>query len=104
MFKLLTEEEFFYVIYRFINENSDIFKIIDIEKNYLILINKYKKLFKLENHNNDICLGKLIFISNFTKTYIDDIRQLITINKNTYIKQSQNYIFYSKQLSIIQLS
>ena len=104
MFKLLTEEEFFYIIYRFINENSDVFKVIDMEKNYLILINKYQKLFKLENNNNDIELGKLIFIGNFTKNNIDDIFQLIIINKNTYIKQSQNYICYSKQLSIIQLS
>ena len=103
MFKLLTEEEFFYIIYRIIKVNFDIFKVIDIEKNYLILINRNKKLFKLENNNN-IALGKLILMSNFTKNNIDDIFQLIKIDKNTYIQQSKNYIFYSKRLYIIQLS
>ena len=104
MFKFLTEEEFFYIIYRYIKVNFDVFKVIDIEINYLILININKKLFKLENINNDIALGKLILISNFNKNNIDDIFQLIKIDKNTYIKQSKNYICYSKQLYIIQLS
>ena len=67
-------------------------KVIDIEINYLILININKKLFKLENINNDIALGKLILISNFNKNNIDDIFQLIKIDKNTYIKQSKKYI------------
>ena len=104
MFKFLTEEEFFYIIYRYIKVNFDILKVIDIEINYLISIDSNKKLFKLENINNDIALGKLILISNFTKNNKDDIFQLIKIDKNTYIKQSKNYICYSKQLYIIQLS
>ena len=68
MTKLIKEDELFYVLYRFIDDqkNFDIFKVIYSDKKYCILINKLKQLFKLEYKNNiTFNIGKIIFIGNF---------------------------------------
>ena len=101
MTKKLKEEDFFKIVYRFIDQNnSDLFKVIDIENNYLILINKFKQLFKLDNNNIKGSLGKIIFISNFLLKKFDNIFQMIIIKEDTYIQISKDEFYYSKNLRI----
>ena len=104
MTKSLNEEDFFYLLYRYMNKESDIFKIIDIEKNNLILINKNKKLFKLEYEYKDIYIGKTIFIGNFNLKKKDNIFQLILINKDTYIHISKDYLLNQQKMSLNSFS
>ena len=105
MTKKLKEEDFFKIVYRFIDQNnSDLFKVIDIENNYLILINKCKQLFKLDNNNIKGSLGKIIFISNFLLKKFDNIFQMIIIKEDTYIQISKDEFYYSKNLRINTLS
>jgi len=108
MIKLINkEEDFFYLTFRYLNNKnmkSDIFKIIDIEKNNLILINKGKNLYKLEYKNKDIYIGKNIFIGNFNLKKIDNIFQLIIINEDSYIHISKDYLFNPQKMNLNNLS
>ena len=108
MFKVLDQIEFFLTIsdYSIKNNkvNSDVFKVIDIEGNYYILIrNAYEQiLYKLERSkvNIDINLSELIFIGNYLLEDLDNIFKLIIIKDDSIIKVSKDDIYYSNALSI----
>ena len=65
------DEQFFYVINRYMETECDIFKVIDVEDNFLILINCSKNLFKLKNNILNANLGKIIYIGNFSLKKLD---------------------------------
>ena len=98
------DEQFFYVINRYMETECDIFKVIDVEDNFLILINCSKNLFKLKNNILNANLGKIIYIGNFSLKKLDNKFQLIIINKDTYIKISKDEFIDVKKLSITKLS
>ena len=98
------DEQFFYVINRYMETECDIFKVIDVEDNFLILINCSKNLFKLKNNILNANLGKIIYIGNFSLKKLDNKFQLIIINKDTYIKISKDVFIDVKKLSICKLS
>ena len=66
------DEQFFYVINRYMETECDIFKVIDVEDNFLILINCSKNLFKLKNNILNANLGKIIYIGNFSLKKLDN--------------------------------
>ena len=98
------EEDFFYVLYRYMEEGCDIFKVIEVETKFIILINKSKKLFKLENKIPNVDLGKIIYIGNFSLTKLDNIFHLIIINEDTYIRISKDEFLDGRKLTICNLS
>jgi hypothetical protein len=108
MFKVLDQIEFFLTIsdYSIKNNkvNSDVFKAIDIEGNYYILIRNANEqiLYKLERSkvNIDINLSELIFIGNYLLEDLDNIFKLIIIKDDSIIKVSKDDIYYSNALSI----
>ena len=104
MIKLLKEEEFINSVEKYMDSSSDIFKVIDIERNYLILINRLKKLFKLEKDKTNADLGDIIFIGHLTLKRLDNIFQLILINPSTYVRISKDEINDTRKISICYLS
>ena len=104
MKKSLEEEDFFYVLCRFMNETSDIFKILHVYKKHLILINRTKKLFKLEYEHINIAIGKIIYIANFNLSKLDDKFQLIITNKDTFIHISKDYLFHPQKINLNNFS
>ena len=104
MIKKLKEEEFLFILYRYMDPNFDIFKVIDIERDYLILINKLKKLFKLPNNKINADIGNIIFIGNFTLKNLDDIFHLISLTKDSYIRITKDELYDTRKLSICYLS
>jgi len=104
MIKLLNEEDFFKIIYRHIYQNSDYFKIIDIENDYYILVNNCKNIYKLQKNNYNLNYGQIIFIGSFILNKIDDFFNEIIVNKDSFIYISSQEIYFSKILSINHIS
>lgn len=103
--KLLKEEELFNIIYRYIDSNiSGIFKVIDIESNYLILVDKLKRFYKLDKSKFNLNFGQLIIIANYKLENIENENfKLINISNNSFTFTSSQNIYF-KDLSINRIS
>ena len=105
MTKVLDECDFFNIIHRYTNNNSDYFKILDIENDDYILVNRLKILFKLQKKKKyELDFGQIIYIGNFKSNKIDDLFNRIEILNDSFIYISNQEIYLNKMLIINNIS
>lgn len=99
LFKKMNQSSFFYLVPRYII-NSNVFKIVDEETNYYILVNDKKKLFKLEKNNIEYQLSQLIYIDKYVIKKFDEIFDLLILEKDSFIYSSGQDIYFESKLHI----
>ena len=110
--KELTEENLFFYIDSYYRNNKKLllFKVIDINENYYMLINRYKEIYKLnrtkEVENSGINLCCLLLITNnfkaisYSNTQIKDM----IFDDTEIIYASKQEIYFSKIIQINYIS
>ena len=106
----LNEEELFIYIDSYYRQNTDkllLFKIIDINEKYFMLINRFNDIYKLQKtkdiETSEIKLCSLILIKNDFKSISypnKQIKEMIIFNKNTIFYVSKQEIYFSNLIQI----